>query len=66
MFEACLPFGPVVTEGNALVFLQRLEAIRLNSREVSEQIFAAFVGVMKPKPFASLNHLTVPVAITDS
>jgi hypothetical protein len=28
-----------------------------------EQVFAAAVGVMKPKPFASLNHLTVPGSI---
>src|SRR5450830_2164082 len=30
-------------ERNTLVLLQRLEASRLNRREVSEQIFAAFV-----------------------
>ena len=30
-------------ERDALVLLQRLEACRLDSREVSEQIFAAFV-----------------------
>jgi len=30
-------------ERHALVLLQGLEAIRLNCREVSEQIFAAFV-----------------------
>ena len=43
-------------ELDALVFLQRLEAARLNCREVREQIFAAFVrgdetetfGVVEP------------------
>jgi len=30
-------------ERDALVLLQRFEAVRLDSREVSEQIFAAFV-----------------------
>ena len=36
---------------NALIFLQRFEAIRLDSREVSEQIFAAFVWRDETKTF---------------
>ncbi len=46
-----------------LAFLQRLEAIAFNRREMREQVVAACVRVMKPKPLASLNHLTVPVSI---
>ena len=41
-------------------FLQKAEAVGLNRAEVDEHILAPSV-VMKPKPFASLNHLTVPV-----
>jgi hypothetical protein len=51
-------------ERNTLVLLQRLEASRLNRREVSEQIFAAFVRGDKAETFESLNHFTIPVAIT--
>ena len=38
-------------ERDALVFLQRLEAGALDSREVSEQIFAAFVRGDEAKAF---------------
>ena len=47
-------------EGNLLAFLQGLEAGALDGTEVHKQVRAAF-RVMKPKPLASLNHLTVPV-----
>jgi hypothetical protein len=30
---------------------------------MDECVFAVVVGVMKPKPFWALNHLTVPVVI---
>src|SRR5438067_9234106 len=51
-------------ERHALVFLQRLEALALDSREVSEQIFAAFVrgdeaeafGVIEPFYDASCHY----------
>jgi hypothetical protein len=50
-----------LVEGHLLVFLERLEAIALDRGEMREQIPSS--GVMKPKPLASLNHLTVPDAI---
>lgn len=46
-----------------LTFFQSFETFHIDGREVCEQIFAAFIRVMKPKPFASLNHFTIPVAI---
>jgi len=33
---------------------------------MDEQVLAASSGVTKPKPFSSLNHLTVPVAMSIS
>ena len=47
-------------EGNLLAFFQALEAVTFDSAEVYEQIRAA-LGSDEPKPFSSLNHLTVPV-----
>ena len=47
-------------ERHALAFLQGLEARALDRAEVHEQVRTRF-RVMKPKPLASLNHLTVPV-----
>ena len=50
-------------ERDLLAFGQRLEAVHVDRAEVREQVFAAFIGVMKPKPSESLNHFTMPVAI---
>jgi len=33
---------------------------------MGEQVVAAIVGVMNPKPLASLNHLTVPLPLLPS
>ena len=64
MLLACfLPLLPCVTSRNFLSLFQRLETGHVDRRKMREQIFAAAVGVIKPKPFESLNHFTVPVAI---
>ena len=44
-----LLFGAIAV--NALVFFQRFETVRLNRREVREQIFAAFVRSNETKTF---------------
>jgi hypothetical protein len=49
-------------KGHLLIFLKHLKAFRTNFGEVSKQIFAAAVPRDEAKPFASLNHLTVPVS----
>jgi hypothetical protein len=50
-------------EGNFLAFLQALETAMLIAEKCAKRSSPPPSGVMKPKPFASLNHLTVPVAI---
>ena len=50
-------------EADPRAFGQRLEAVALDRRVVDEQVLPVVIGVMKPKPLSSLNHLTVPVAI---
>lgn len=53
-------------ERNTLVFLQGLEAVRLNRREVREQVFAAFVrsdkaetlGVIEPFYDTSCHYIS--------
>ena len=44
MFEACLPFGPVVLEADLPAFLERLETLRGDCRKMREQIIPSFVG----------------------
>src|SRR5262245_30874898 len=39
----------------------RLHALVLEGRGVYKHVLTALVGVMKPKPFAELKNLTVPV-----
>src|SRR5947207_12604722 len=51
-------------EADLLAFLQGLESRHVDRREVSEQIFAAAVRRNETETLASLNHLTVPVAIS--
>src|ERR1700734_2148271 len=64
MFDACLPLGPIfaskVTFCPSARLLNPSERI---SEKCANRSSPPSSGVMKPKPFASLNHLTVPVAI---
>jgi hypothetical protein len=46
-------------EGHLLAFLQGLEAVPWIERKWTNTS-GPLSGVMKPKPLASLNHLTVP------
>src|SRR3569833_1239280 len=64
MFEACLPLGPVVTSKLTFWFSCRdLKPLELIAEKCAKRSSPPLSGVMKPKPFASLNHLTVPVSI---
>src|SRR5512139_2313759 len=64
MFEACLPLGPVVTSKLTRWFSCRdLKPLELIAEKCAKRSSPPLSGVMKPKPFASLNHLTVPVSI---
>src|ERR1700738_5141084 len=64
MFDACLPLGPIfaskVTFCPSARLLNPSERI---SEKCANRSSPPSSGVMNPKPFASLNHLTVPVAI---
>ena len=51
----------VVADG--LAFSQRAQPGALNGADVDENVLAAVLGAMNPKPLVVLNHLTVPVAI---
>jgi len=53
-------------ELDLLTFFESLEAVHLDCGKMREQIFAAVIRMIKPKPLESLNHLTVPVAIKAS
>ncbi len=44
-------------------FGQGAEPVTRDGREVDERVLPPSSGVMKPKPFSSLNHFTTPVAI---
>ncbi len=48
-----------------IVQLLRSVTIHLNGGIMSENIFAAASGQMKPNPLALLNHLTVPFSCFD-
>ncbi len=64
MFDACLPLGPCAS--SKLTFwpsLRDLNPGMLMAEKCAKRSSPPPSGVMKPKPFASLNHLTVPVAI---
>src|SRR5260221_6516253 len=66
MFAACLPFGPWVT--SKLTFWPSLRLLNpgiLIAEKCANRSSPPPSGVMKPKPFASLNHFTVPVAISE-
>src|SRR5260221_14225934 len=64
MFDACLPFGPWVT--SKLTFCPSFNDLNpgmLMAEKWANRSSPPPSGVMNPKPFASLNHFTVPVAI---
>ncbi|KGC60436.1 hypothetical protein DM75_3758 [Burkholderia mallei] len=67
MFAACRPFGPVFTSNSTFWFsCSVLKPSTRISEKCAKRSSPPPSGVMKPKPLASLNHLTVPVAITCS
>src|SRR5262249_48540929 len=64
MLEACLPFGPWVT--SKLTFWPSFSDLKpgiLIAEKCANRSSPPPSGVMKPKPLASLNHFTVPVAM---
>src|SRR5215831_6445639 len=64
MLLACLPLGPCVT--SKLTFWPSFRVLKpfiLIAEKWANRSSPPPSGVMKPKPFASLNHFTVPVAI---
>src|SRR6187431_1702958 len=64
MFEACLPFGPCVTSKETFCpSFSVLKPCIWIAEKCAKRSSLPSSGVMKPYPFASLNHLTVPVAI---
>ncbi|CAG9256970.1 hypothetical protein BDI4_520014 [Burkholderia diffusa] len=64
MFAACRPFGPVFTSNSTFWFsCSVLKPSTRISEKCANRSSPPPSGVMKPKPFASLNHLTVPVAM---
>src|SRR4029450_1803209 len=65
MLLACLPFGPWVT--SKLTFWPSFRVLNpgmLIAEKCANRSSPPPSGVMKPNPLASLNHLTVPVAIS--
>src|SRR5690349_966616 len=66
MLLACLPFGPCVTSNETFCPSFRvLNPGILIAEKCAKRSSPPPSGVMKPNPLASLNHLTVPVAISD-
>src|SRR5689334_17200337 len=66
MLLACLPLGPCVTSKDTFwPSLSVLKPCMLIAEKCANTSLPPPSGVMKPKPFASLNHLTVPVAMSD-
>src|SRR2546421_7567946 len=64
MLLACLPLGPVVTSNETFCpSLSVLKPCMLIAEKCANRSSPPPSGVIKPKPFASLNHFTVPVAI---
>src|ERR1700730_1470320 len=67
MLPACLPFGPVVTSNETFCpSLSDLKPCMLIAEKCANRSSPPPSGVIKPKPFASLNHFTVPFAIGNS
>src|SRR5260370_20017516 len=50
-------------EGDLLSLVKPLHPCPFDRADVHEDILAAIIGWMKPKPFWLLNHFTVPCAI---
>src|SRR5436190_17055079 len=66
MLLACLPFGPVVTSKETFwPSFNVLKPGMLIAEKCANRSSPPPSGVMNPKPLASLNHLTVPVAISE-
>lgn len=66
ILEACLPFGPVVISKETRWFSFRdLKPSALMAEKWAKTSSPPSSGVMNPKPLESLNHFTVPVAITN-
>ena len=64
IFEACLPLGPVVTSKETFwPSFKVLKPSMLIAEKCANKSSPPSSGVIKPKPLASLNHLTIPVAI---
>src|SRR5436305_3444896 len=64
MLEACGPFGPWVTSNVTRWFSFRdLKPLPWIAEKCAKRSLPPSSGVMKPNPFASLNHFTVPVAM---
>src|SRR5919205_228527 len=64
MFEACLPLGPCVTSKETFwPSLSVLNPPIWIAEKCANRSSLPSSGVIKPYPFASLNHFTVPVAI---
>jgi len=64
MFAACLPLGPCFTSKLTFWFSCRdLKPFACISEKCANRSSPPSSGVINPKPFASLNHFTVPVAI---
>src|ERR1700756_1580915 len=64
MLAACLPFGPVFTSNDTFWFsCSVLKPSTRISEKWANRSSPPPSGGMKPKPFASLNHLTEPVSI---
>src|SRR5271156_5371452 len=67
MFDACFPLGPCVT--SKLTFCPSFSDLNpgmLIAEKGADRSSPPPSGVMKPKPLASLNHLTVPVGMFSS
>src|SRR5690606_52867 len=64
MLEACLPFGPWTTSNVTFwPSLSDLNPFACTELKCANRSSPPSSGVMKPNPLASLNHLTVPVAM---
>src|SRR5512135_501365 len=65
MFEACLPLGPWTTSKDTFwPSFRVLKPDILIAEKCANRSSLPSSGVMNPYPFASLNHLTVPVAMS--
>src|SRR5690606_11948385 len=62
MFNACLPLGPwMISNATFWPSFRVLKPFIWMDEKCANRSSPPSSGVMKPNPFASLNHLTVPV-----